>query len=174
MAANKTTTSKASVAAFIGALPDAARRADAQALAKMMRAATGEKPIMWGSSIVGFGNFHYKYESGREGDTPLLAFSPRKAALVVYGATGFNGAEMLLSRLGKHTAGKGCLYLKKLDDVDPLMLRKLLERAFAARARAGNGRQRAGPVSNFSVPPPTPVCQRPRGCSSEPARSLSG
>ncbi|HZX96551.1 MAG TPA: DUF1801 domain-containing protein [Myxococcales bacterium] len=137
MAANKTTTSKASVAAFIGALPDAARRADAQALAKMMRAATGEKPIMWGSSIVGFGNFHYKYESGREGDTPLLAFSPRKAALVVYGATGFNGAEMLLSRLGKHTAGKGCLYLKKLDDVDPLMLRKLLERAFAARARAG-------------------------------------
>jgi hypothetical protein len=135
MAANKTTTSKASVAAFIGALPDAARRADAQALAKMMRAATGEKPTMWGSSIVGFGSLHYKYDSGREGDTPMLAFSPRKAALVVYGATGFDGADALLARLGKHTSGKGCLYLKRLADVDSQALRKLLERAFAARSR---------------------------------------
>jgi Domain of unknown function (DU1801) len=133
--ANKTVATGASVADFLGALPEA-RRADAQALARLMRAATGEAPKLWGPSIVGFGSLHYRYESGREGDTPLLGFAPRKAALVVYGATGFPGAEALLARLGRHTTGKGCLYLKAMADLDPAVLRELLTRAAAARAAA--------------------------------------
>jgi hypothetical protein len=137
MAANKTTTTKASVTAFLASISDPARRADAEALVKVLRAATGEKPVMWGPSIVGFGSYHYKYESGREGDAPKVGFSPRKAALVVYGATGFTGAPALLARLGKHTTGKGCLYLKKLADADPKVLQQILARGFAAKRDGG-------------------------------------
>jgi hypothetical protein len=133
MAANKTTTTKASVTTFLASITDPARRADAEALVKVLRAATGEKPVMWGPSIVGFGSYHYKYESGREGDAPRVGFSPRKEALVVYGATGFTGAPALLARLGKHTTGKGCLYLKKLADADPKVLEQLVARGFAAK-----------------------------------------
>jgi len=91
---------------------------------------------MWGPSIVGFGSRHYKYESGREGDTPLAGFSPRKAATVLYGLKGFDGSEALFARLGKHTAGKGCVYIKKLADVDRKVLEALVAGAVAAeRAR---------------------------------------
>src|SRR6266571_5489291 len=110
MAENKTKPTKVSVAAFIDAITDPSRRSDAKALVKLMQSATGEKPKMWGPSIIGFGSHHYKYESGREGDAPLAGFSPRKAATVLYGLTGFNDSESLLGRLGKHTTGKGCLY----------------------------------------------------------------
>jgi hypothetical protein len=136
MAENKTKPTKQSVAAFIAALPEPARRADAKALVKLMHSATGEKPKLWGPSIVGFGSYHYKYESGREGDMPLVAFSPRKPATVLYNLGGFNGSEALRARLGKHTSGKGCLYIKALAEVDQKVLKTLIEKSVrAARAR---------------------------------------
>ena len=133
MAENKTKPTKLSVAAFIDALPEPTRRADAKALVKLMQSAAGEKPKMWGPSIIGFGSYHYRYESGREGDTPVVAFSPRKAATVLYGMIGFSEAAALLARLGKHTTGKGCLYIKKLADVDQHVLEALVAKALAAK-----------------------------------------
>ncbi len=133
MAENKTKPTTVSVPAFIEAITDESKRADAKALVKLMQKASGEKPKMWGPSIVGFGSYHYKYESGREGDTPVIAFSPRKAATVLYGAIGFDGAEKLLEKLGKHTTGKGCLYIKKLTDVDQQVLEGMLGKALAAK-----------------------------------------
>uniref|UniRef100_Q023Q9 YdhG-like domain-containing protein n=1 Tax=Solibacter usitatus (strain Ellin6076) TaxID=234267 RepID=Q023Q9_SOLUE len=133
MTENKTLATDQSVTAFIGAITDDARRADAKALVKMMQSVTGEKPKMWGSSIIGFGSYHYTYESGREGDMPVVGFSPRKAATVVYGATGFGEAEALLATLGKHTTGKGCLYIKKLADVDARVLQTLVTKAVTAK-----------------------------------------
>ena len=133
MADNKTKPTSVSVTAFIDALPDETRRTDARALVKLMRGATGEKPKMWGPSIIGFGSYHYKYDTGREGDAPLAAFSPRKAATVLYGLTGFSGSEALLAKLGKHTAGGACLYIKRLADVDPAVLELLVVKAVAAR-----------------------------------------
>jgi len=134
MAENKTKPTEVSVTAYIDAIPDAAKRADAKALAKLMQGVAGEKPKMWGPSIVGFGSYHYKYESGREGDMPLIAFSPRKPAIVLYGVTGFHGADGLLAKLGKHTTGKGCLYIKKLADVDGKVLETLVIKALAAKS----------------------------------------
>jgi uncharacterized protein DUF1801 len=137
MADNKTKPTKLSVAAFIDALTDQARRADAKALVKLMQNATGEKPKMWGPSIIGFGSYHYTYDSGREGDTPVVAFSPRKAAFVLYGMTGLSGSEASPATLGKHTTGKGCLYIKKLAEVDQKLLEALVVKSVAAR-RAGH------------------------------------
>ena len=97
MAENKTQPTKVSVAKFIETITDETRRADAKALVKMMQSASGEKPTMWGPAIVGFGSVHYKYDSGREGDMPIIGFSPRKAASVLYGAIGFSGADALLA-----------------------------------------------------------------------------
>lgn len=133
MADNKTKPTKLSVAAFIDALGDPVRRSDAKTLAKLMQNAAGEKPRMWGPSIIGFGSCHYKYESGREGDMPVIAFSPRKAATVLYGVTGFVEAKALLAKLGKHSTGKGCLYLKKLADVDQHILETLIVKSLAAK-----------------------------------------
>jgi hypothetical protein len=132
MTVNKTRATEASVAAFVDAL-EPARRLDAKAVIKMMKNATGEKPKMWGPSIIGFGTQHYKYDSGREGDTVLVGFSPRKAATVLYGLTGFKDAAALLAKLGKHTTGKGCLYLKSLSDVDQKILEKLIVKSVAAK-----------------------------------------
>jgi hypothetical protein len=137
MADNKTKPTKLSVAAFIGALAEPTRRADAKALVKLMQSAAGEKPKMWGPSIIGFGSCHYRYESGREGDMPLIGFSPRKAANVLYGLTGASDSKALLTKLGKHTTGKGCLYIKKLADVDQNVLEAMATKAVAAvRARS--------------------------------------
>ena len=132
MADNKTRPTKSSVVAFINALTDKTKRADAMALVKLMQDATGEKPRMWGPSIVGFGSYHYTYESGREGDMPLVSFSPRRAATVLYVMTGFRGSEALLARLGKHTTGGVCLYVKKLADVDPGVLEEIVVKSVAA------------------------------------------
>ena len=132
MAENKTKPTKLSVAAFIGALTDSTQRNDARALVKLMQSAIGEKPAMWGTSIVGFGSYHYTYESGREGDMPLAGFSPRKAALVLYGIAGSADAKPLLAKLGKHTTGKGCLYIKKLDDIDRDVLKAMVSKSVAA------------------------------------------
>jgi hypothetical protein len=131
MAENKTLATKASVGAFVDKIADPAKRADAKALVKLMQKATGEKPAMWGPSIVGFGSYHYVYESGREGDMPLVGFSPRKAATVLYVRAGTPGTEALLAKLGKHTAGKGCVYVKKLADVDEAVLEKLVAKCAA-------------------------------------------
>src|SRR5580658_1681439 len=131
MAESKTKPTKLSVAAFIDALTDETKRADAKALVKLMQSATGEKPKMWGPSIIGFGSYHYTYESGRQGDMPVACFSPRKAATVLYHMMGFSGSEALLAKLGKHTTGKGCLYIKKLADVDQKVLETLVASSVA-------------------------------------------
>src|SRR6202030_2544258 len=129
MAENKTKPTKLSVAAFIDTITDPARREDAKALVKLMQSASGEKPKMWGPSIIGFGSYHYKYESGREGDMPLIGFSPRKVANVLYGMSGSNDSKALLAKLGKHSTGKGCLYIKKLADVDQNVLQAMASKA---------------------------------------------
>jgi hypothetical protein len=133
MAESKTKQTQRSVAAYIDALASDTKRADAKALVKLMQGATGEKPKMWGPSIIGFGSHHYRYDSGREGDTPLVGFSPRRAASVLYGVTGGSDSEALFAKLGKHTAGKGCLYIKKLADVDHKVLEALVVKSVAAK-----------------------------------------
>ena len=130
MADNKTKPTQVSVAEFIDAITDQSRREDAKALVKLMQNAAGEKPKMWGPSIIGFGSYHYTYESGREGDMPVVAFSPRKAATVLYG---LSDSEALLPKLGKHTRGKGCVYIKKLADVDQKVLQAMVVKSVAAR-----------------------------------------
>jgi hypothetical protein len=136
MAENKTKPTKLSVAAFMSAVTDPTRRADAKALVKLMESATGEKPRMWGPSIIGFGSYHYRYDSGREGDMPLVGFSPRKGASVLYNVCGFSGSEALRAKLGGHTTGKGCLYIKSLAEVDQQVLKTLILKSVdATRAR---------------------------------------
>jgi hypothetical protein len=136
MPENKTKATTLSVGAYIDALPDPMRRSEAKELIKLMQRASGEKPKLWGPSIVGFGSYHYKYDSGREGDMPLISFSPRKAAIVLYSMLGHGEAKALLAKLGKHTTGKGCLYIKKLADVDRTVLETLIGSA-AAHKRPG-------------------------------------
>jgi hypothetical protein len=136
MADNKTKPTSLSVTTFIDAITDPTKRADAKTLVKVMQSAAGEKPQMWGPSIVGFGSYHYRYESGREGDMPLIAFSPRKAATVLYNVAGSSDCKALLEKLGKHTTGKGCLYIKKLADIDQEVLKAMVVKSVAAlRAR---------------------------------------
>jgi len=136
MADNKTRPTELSVVAFIDAITDPTRRADAKALVKLIQDAIGEKPKMWGPSIIGFGSYHYRYESGREGDMPVIGFSPRKTASVLYNMIGSSGSKTLLAKLGKHTTGKGCLYIKKLADVDQRVLKAMVVESVAAmRAR---------------------------------------
>lgn len=132
MAENKTKVTQASVAAFLETVADPVKRADAQALVKLMQSVTGEEPKMWGPSIVGFGSYHYRYESGREGDAPITGFSPRKAATVLYLMLGTGESEALLAKLGKHETSKGCLYIKKLADVDGKVLEALVTQSVAA------------------------------------------
>jgi hypothetical protein len=132
MSENKTKPTKLSVAAFIEALTDRTRRADAKALVTLMQSATAEKPKMWGPSIIGFGSYHYKHDSGREGDMPLIGFSPRRTATVLYNVGGFSGSEALRSKLGKHATGKGCLYIKKLAEIDQQVLETLVLKSIGA------------------------------------------
>jgi hypothetical protein len=129
MAENKTKQTSGSVDAFLDAVSDPQRRADAQALRAMMERASGEPAAMWGPSIVGFGSYHYKYESGREGDMCRIGFSPRASEFAFYG--GFLRSPDLLERLGRHKTGKGCLYIKRLADVDQAMLEAMARAAYA-------------------------------------------
>ena len=126
MAENKTQPTKASVTAFINAIEDKARRADVRKVAAMMRKATGKRAKMWGPSIVGYGTYHYKYASGREGDFMITGFSPRKQALSVYILPGFEKFDALMGKLGKYKTGKSCLYIKHLSDVDEKVLERLI------------------------------------------------
>jgi hypothetical protein len=137
MAENKTKATTSSVGAYINALTDQTRRSDAKVLVQLMQRASGETPTMWGPSIIGFGSYHYKYHSGREGDMPLIGFSPRRAATVLYSMLCSRDAEALLANLGKHTTGKGCLYIKKLADVNITALEALI-RSAVAHSRARN------------------------------------
>lgn len=132
MAEAKTKPGTQCVAAFLDAVPDAQRRKDSKVVAAMMRKATGCKPVLWGGSIVGFDRYRYRYDSGREGEWPIVGFSPRKQALVLYVMPGFADYEDLLGRLGKHSTGKSCLYLKRLADVDPEVLETLIRASVAA------------------------------------------
>ena len=130
MAEAKTKPTKLSVDKFIKSQPDARVREDCAVISKLMSEATGEKPKMWGSSIVGFGSYHYKYATGREGDMPIIGFSPRKQNLTLYLLMyRFDEQADLLKKLGKHSLGKGCLYIKRLSDVNLPTLKKLIQRA---------------------------------------------
>ena len=126
----KTKASEVSVAEFIASVPDAQRRKEAEAIDALHRRATGCEPKMWGPSIVGYGSYHYKYESGREGTMCRGGFSPRKAALTVYFMASFRNhqteADALFARLGKHSLGKVCLYIKRLDHIDLVVLEELV------------------------------------------------
>jgi hypothetical protein len=123
----KTKPTDASVRDFLDKVPEPERRADCLAIAKIMEEITGEKPKMWGPSIVGFGAYHYKYASGREGDWPITGFSPRKKDLTLYMMMGFEKHADLMRQLGKHSVGKSCLYIKRLSDVDVPTLKKLIK-----------------------------------------------
>lgn len=127
MTGNKTTANDESVEQFLNAVEDEQKRQDSFTILELMKQVTGMEPKMWGTSIVGFGSYHYKYDSGREGDAILAGFSPRKQALTIYNMGGFEESDDLLKKLGKHTTGKGCLYIKRLDDVDLPTLKTLIE-----------------------------------------------
>jgi Domain of unknown function (DU1801) len=133
MAENKTKATEASVDDYFAAIDDEARRKDCQALAKLMTKATKQKPKMWGTSIVGFGSYHYKYESGREGDSCLTGFSSRKGDISIYLTASFPKHDELLAKLGKHKMAKACLYVRKLSDVDLKVLEQLIVGSYAER-----------------------------------------
>lgn len=134
MAENKTKATDASVQNYLAAIEDDARRKDCEALTKLMSKAAKLPPKMWGTSIVGFGSYHYKYESRREGDACLTGFSSRKDAISIY-LSCLPKHEMLLAKLGKYKMGKGCLYIRRLSDVDPKVLEQLVMDAVAERQR---------------------------------------
>lgn len=131
MAEQKTKKTNASVQEFLNKVADVQQREDAFAILKMMQTISGHKPKMWGPSIVGFGEYHYKYESGHEGDCCQIGFSPRKGNLALYFMPGLACFEAHLKKLGKHKTGKSCLYIKRLADVDEAVLREMIEVGFS-------------------------------------------
>ncbi len=131
MAANETQETDADVAAFVANVTDPAQRADAETLIEMMASASGHPPRMWGPSIIGFGSYHYKYDSGREGDSLRIGFSPRKGQTVVYLIDGYDDRADQLARLGKHKIGKACLYIKRLADIDQAVLGEMIAGSLA-------------------------------------------
>jgi hypothetical protein len=144
MASQKTLPSDESVEAFIASVSDDGRREDAHRLCRLLAEWTGEPPVLWGASIVGFGHYRYRYDSGHEGTGPLVGFAPRKGNLVVYLVGGVQERyPALLEQLGPHKVGKGCLYLKRLDDVDHEALRALVARTVGVH-RGADRRASAG------------------------------
>ena len=127
MAQNKTQPTRQKVSEFIAGIEDAQKRADCRELMKIMRAVTGRRATMWGASMVGYGKYHYRYESGREGDFFLTGFAPRKQALTIYIISGFKAHAALMKKLGKYKTGKSCLYVKRLDDIDRDVLTQLVQ-----------------------------------------------
>jgi len=136
MTENKTKATQASVGRYIGSLPEN-RRSDAKTLVKLMESVSRQEPKLWGKSIIGFGSYHYRYDSGREGDMPLLCFSPRKSANVIYNMR--SADKTLLEQLGKHVLSGSCLHIAKLSDVDPKVLKTLLAKSFS-KMRAIEGK----------------------------------
>lgn len=129
MAENKTQKTEQSVESFLSTIDTDQKRNDSVAIIEIMQKVTGEAPKMWGTSIIGFGDLHYKYASGREGDWFKTGLSPRKAAITVYLSGGFDRQQDLLATLGKHKTGKGCLYINKLSDVNVAVLEQMLVRS---------------------------------------------
>jgi hypothetical protein len=136
MAENKTKPTAAAVATFLKKINDHQLQHDCNALISMLESVSGLQPVMWGSAIVGFGTRHYVYESGREGDTMIIGFSPRAKAIALYLAGGLEPLHEELKKLGEHTTGKGCLYIKTLADVDSAILRKLLTKSWKIGTQA--------------------------------------
>ena len=130
MPENKTQPTKTSVAAFLKKVPDAERRADAATIVALMQEVTKSELAMWGTAIIGFGKYHYKYDSGREGDMPLIGLSPRKQNLTLYLMLGFGGFDAELKKLGSHSTGKGCLYITRLADIDLSVLKKMIVKSY--------------------------------------------
>lgn len=135
MSQRKTTQNEADVNAFLDAVDNPQRGSDARQLLDLMQAVTGESPKMWGSSIVGFGSYRYRYASGREGDSLAVGFSPRKRNLVIYIMPGFSDYGDILGGLGKFRTGRSCLYVNKLDDVDLGLLEELVRESVAEMRR---------------------------------------
>lgn len=135
MAENKTQATSADVTAFIDDVADEAQRADAHTICAMMERLSGAPAKMWGPSIIGFGSYHYKYDSGREGDSLRIGFSPRKGQTVLYLIDGYAGKVAQLARLGKHKLGKSCLYIKRLSDVDVGVLEEMVVETLAYMAK---------------------------------------
>ncbi len=133
MTENKTQKNNSSVKDFINAIENEARKQDSIQLLEIFKVCTGEEPVMWGSSIVGYGSYHYRYRSGREGDSLRVGFSPRKQALTIYGLVMYDLMRTnneLLKKLGPHKVGKGCLYIKSLKDIDIETLKQMITNAF--------------------------------------------
>jgi len=126
MAKNKTTETKASVKDFLDGVDDESKRDDSYRIIKIMKELSGFEPTMWGPSIIGFGSYHYKYSSGHEGEAPIIGFSPRKPQIVLYLSPDFENKENLLKEFGKYKSSKACIYIKKLEDVDEGILKKMI------------------------------------------------
>ena len=135
MAENKTKPTKTSVTAFLNKIKNKQLREDCYAILEMMREASHWDPIMWGTAIIGFGTYHYIYNSGREGDNLVIGFSPRKENISIYLMGGLNEVEDDLSRLGKYKRGKGCLYIKSLGNINPVVLKKIITKALQESKR---------------------------------------
>lgn len=131
MAELKTKPNRQSVTTFIKSVEDYKKRKDCIAVMTMMKEITGKRPKMWAASIVGYGNYHYKYESGREGDWFITGFSPRKQNLTIYIMPGFSKYEKIMRKLGKYKLGVSCLYIKTLEDIDQVLLKELIKKSFA-------------------------------------------
>ena len=130
MAENKTKPTSISTTSFLQKIKDSNLRKDCRTLIEIMESVSKLKPVLWGSAIIGFGSRHYVYESGREGDTMIVGFSPRRRAIALYLASGLEPLRDELVKLGKHTTGKGCLYIKSLNDVDTNVLKKILDKSY--------------------------------------------
>jgi hypothetical protein len=135
MAENKTQPTKSSVSAFLNKIKDKSLREDCFAIIDMMKKVSKSEPVMWGSAIIGFGKYHYVYESGREGDTVVIGFSPRKQNISIYLMGGLNNVKDELPQLGKYKTGKGCLYIKSLSDVNVPALKKVFAKAYKETTR---------------------------------------
>ena len=135
MAEKKTKQSSASVSAYLNAISDKQKRADCKAIGKMMREATGARAQMWGSSIVGYGSYDYRYASGQQGNWPICGFSSRAQNITIYIMPGFSTFDALMKKLGKYKTGKSCLYIKKLEDVDRKVLKALIDGSVKAMRR---------------------------------------
>lgn len=131
MAEPKTKATKDSVTAFLKKIPDPQKRADTETIIALMKNATKHDPVMWGTSIIGFGTYKYSYASGRTGDWPIIGLSPRKQNLTLYIMPGFDEQTALLKKLGPHTTGKSCLYIKRLSDIDMAVLKKIVTGSIA-------------------------------------------
>jgi hypothetical protein len=135
MAKNKTIETQNSVSDFLTKIADDKKRKDCSTIIDKITEHTGLEPTMWGTSIVGFGNYHYKYESGHEGDAPLAGIASRSNAITLYLTSNFDNREELLSKLGKHKTGKGCIYIQKLEDIDISVLTKMVKNSIEQRKK---------------------------------------